>query len=117
MGTSMDYESAASRDLGSWDPKASLGPLYDSLSSETPTPDFVIDQGFRDIVIQHGFSGVIAAETLPFWDETLRNVYSGDEGRKKLRMALGNLMDRDGLLRRVRDIKCPVHWLQVGSSA
>ena len=49
---------------------------------------------------------------MSFWDKTVKDVYSGEDGRKKLRMATINLMERDGLLRRVRDVKCPVYWLQ-----
>ncbi|KAF5609009.1 microsomal epoxide hydrolase, partial [Fusarium tjaetaba] len=45
-------------------------------------------------------------------DETLKQVYRGDEGRKKLRIAVVNLFERDGLLLRLRDVKCPVYWLQ-----
>lgn len=60
-----------------------------------------------------GFSGVVSPETLSFWNQTLKEVYSGDEGQKKLRMALTNLMERDSLLCRLRDVRCPVYWLQV----
>jgi hypothetical protein len=40
-------------------------------------------------------------------------VYQGDEGRRKVRMAVICLLERDGLLLRVGDIQCPVHWLHV----
>lgn len=109
----MDSESAASREKGCWDPQSQLLPFYDSWCSATPTPDFVVDEVWRGMVAQLGFSGTVAPEILSFWDETLKKVYSGDEGRRKLRMALVCLMERDGLLFRLRDVKCPVHWLQV----
>ncbi|KHO00614.1 uncharacterized protein MAM_01392 [Metarhizium album ARSEF 1941] len=112
LGTSMDSESAASREKGCWDPHAQLLPFYNSWCSATPTPDFVVDETWRGMVARLGFSGIVASETLSFWDETLKNVYSGDEGRRKLRMALACLMERDGLLLRLRDVKCPVYWLQ-----
>lgn len=67
------------------------------------------------MVASLGFSGTVSQETLSFWDQTLKDVYSGDEGRRKLRMALLCLMERDGLVSRLRDIKCPVYWLQVSS--
>jgi hypothetical protein len=67
------------------------------------------------MVARLGFSGIIPEETLSFWDKTLIEVYSGEEGRKKLRMALLNLIERDSLLTRLRDIKCPVYWLQVSN--
>ncbi|OAA37900.1 hypothetical protein NOR_06977 [Metarhizium rileyi] len=112
LGTSMDCESAASREKGCWDPQSQLLPFYDSWCSVTPTPDFVVDEAWRGMVARLGFSGAVAPDTLLFWDETLKKVYSGDAGRRKLRMALACLMERDGLLLRLRDVKCPVHWLQ-----
>ncbi|KAG7133336.1 3-oxoadipate enol-lactonase 2 like protein [Verticillium longisporum] len=111
LGTSMDYESAASREKGCWDPKSQLLPFLESWSSPVPTPDFVVDEIWRGMVSSLGFSGTVGPETLSFWDATLKAVYSGDEGRRKLRMALLCLLERDGLLLRLRDIKCPVYWL------
>ncbi len=99
----MDYESSASREQGGWDPKAQLAAFYDKWSA--PIADFVVDEVWRGMVTGLGFSGTVGAETLSFWDQTLKEVYCGDEGRKKLRMALVNLMHRDGLLSRLRDIK------------
>lgn len=109
----MDYESAASREKGCWDPKSQLLPFLESWSSPVPTPDFVVDEIWRGMVSSLGFSGTVGPETLSFWDATLKAVYSGDEGRRKLRMALLCLLERDGLLLRLRDIKCPVYWLHV----
>ncbi|KAI1409305.1 hypothetical protein F5Y13DRAFT_170605 [Hypoxylon sp. FL1857] len=40
----------------------------------------------------------------------MRRVYSGDQGRKKIRMVIICLAERDSLLFRLEDIKCPVHW-------
>jgi hypothetical protein len=91
-----------------------LGPVVDALYSKEPTPDFLIDEGLRESVVNIGFSGVISPEDVEFWKTTLNKIYSGDEGRKKLRGAFVNLLERDGLLRRAADVKCPVYWLQVG---
>lgn len=107
----MDYESAASREKGCWDPNTSLAPFYEAWS--VPTPEFVVPEVFRGMVVNLGFSGTVSPETASSWDETLQIVYSGDHGRKKLRMALTNLLSRDGLLLRIRDVKCPVYWLHV----
>ena len=115
LGTSMDYESADSRTKGCWDPNTALTPIYDSLCSATPTPDYLIDDVMCGMVTALGFGAGGTAELVAFWSETLKDVYKGDEGRKKLKMALACLLDRDGLLRRVRDIPCPVRWLQVRS--
>ncbi len=109
----MDYESAASREKGCWDPKTNLFPFYEKWS--IPTADFVVDEVWRSMVANLGFSGTVDQETLSFWDTTLKEVYCGEEGRKKLRMALACLMDRDGLLSRLRDVTCPVYWLQVST--
>lgn len=111
----MDYESATSRENGCWDPKSNLAPFLEKWS--VPDPDFVVDEVWRGMVASLGFSGTVSEETLSFWNNTVKDVYSGDEGRKKLRMATINLMERDGLLRRLRDIKCPVYWLQVIESS
>jgi microsomal epoxide hydrolase len=109
----MDYESADSRSKGCWDPKTLLTPFYENWCSTTPTPDFLVDDVWCGMVGSLGFGSGTTPEVSAFWTETLKSVYKGDEGRRKLKMALANLLDRDGLLRRVRDIKCPVVWLQV----
>ncbi|KAH6884891.1 Alpha/Beta hydrolase protein [Thelonectria olida] len=112
LGTSLDSESVESREKGCWDPKTQLGPFYDSWASPEPTPDFVVQDVWRGLVASVGFGSTITPELLAFWDETLKNVYQGDEGRKKVRMALACLLERDGLMLRARDVKCPVYWLQ-----
>ncbi|CAI6080391.1 hypothetical protein V2G26_011974 [Clonostachys chloroleuca] len=112
LGTSMDYESGASREKGCWDPKTSLQGFIDSWTSTEPTPDFVVDEALAQSVSMLGFSGAASPETLAFWNETIKSVYSGDNGRKKVRMATLNLCHRDGLLTRLGDVKCPVYWLQ-----
>ncbi|KAF4974951.1 hypothetical protein FZEAL_8214 [Fusarium zealandicum] len=111
LGSSMDYESAESREKGCWDPKTQLAPFFESWCSPAPTPDFVVDDVWRGLVASLGFAFAATPEMLSFWDETLKQVYRGDEGRRKLRMALANLLERDGLLLRLRDVKCPVYWL------
>ncbi len=35
----------------------------------------------------------MSPQTLAFWDATVKVVYLGDDGRKKLRMALINLIE------------------------
>ncbi|OOO07109.1 hypothetical protein OAory_01093120 [Aspergillus oryzae] len=112
LGTSMDYESADSRSKGCWDPAASLTAFYDKWTSPLATPDFVVDDVWCGLVGGIGFGAAATAEKSAFWTQTLKEVYKGDEGRKKVRMALNCLLERDGLLLRLRDIKCPVYWLQ-----
>ncbi|KAK7743878.1 hypothetical protein SLS53_003899 [Cytospora paraplurivora] len=110
LGTSMDYESEDSRSKGCWNPAAILTPFFESWS--VPTPDFVIDEVWCGMVGGFGFGEHGTPEKVAFWTKTLQEVYRGDEGRKKAKVALLNLLTRDGLLQRLRDIRCPVHWLQ-----
>ena len=84
LGTSMDNESAESCEKGSWDPKTNLTHFLEK--------DFVVDEVWRGMVARLGFSGIIPKETLSFWDTTLKEVYSSEEGRKKMRIALLNLI-------------------------
>ncbi|RAH86594.1 alpha/beta hydrolase [Aspergillus japonicus CBS 114.51] len=112
LGTSMDYESADSRSKDCWDPVTLLTPFLEKWSSETPTPDFVVDDVWCGMVAGIGFGASATPETTDFWVQTLKQVYTGDEGRKKVRMALMCLLTRDGLLLRLRDVRCPVYWLQ-----
>jgi hypothetical protein len=109
----MDYESSDSRSKGCWDPAANLMVFYEKWSTPSSTPDFIVDDVWCGLVSGIGFGATATAEKSAFWTQTLKEVYKGDEGRKKVRMALNCLLERDGLLLRIGDIKCPVHWLQV----
>lgn len=113
----MDYESSDSRSKGCWDPAALLTPFYEKWTSGTATPDFVVDEVWCGMVGSVGFGAFATEESGAFWKQTLQEVYRGDEGRKKVRMALNCLIERDGLLLRLRDIQCPVYWLQVSPIA
>lgn len=112
----MDTESEDSRSKGAWDPKPLLIPFVEKWCSMTPTPDFVIDDVWCGMVADLGFPKTFSEKQLQFWNSTLKSVYNGDKGRKKAKGALVCLLERDGLLLRIRDIKCPVYWLQVGIS-
>ncbi|KAL2851180.1 Alpha/Beta hydrolase protein [Aspergillus pseudoustus] len=112
LGTSLDYESADSRSKGCWDPSPNLSPFFNGWSSDAPTPDFVVEEAWCQLVGSVGFGAFATEERVDFWVKTLQEVYRGDEGRRKVRMALNCLLERDGLLMRLGDIKCPVFWLQ-----
>jgi len=116
LGTSLDYESSDSRSRGCWDPASFLKPFVEKWTSATETPDFVIDETWRGMIGSFGFGDTVAAETVDFWKQTVKDVYIGDEGRRKVRMAVLCLLSRDGLLLRLGDIKAPVYWLQVSLS-
>ncbi|TVY64160.1 hypothetical protein LSUE1_G008596 [Lachnellula suecica] len=112
LGTSMDYESSDSRAKGCWNPSPILKPFYEKWTSTIPTPDFVIDDVWCGMVGSLGFGSGVTTDMIDFWKNTLKEVYTGDEGRKKARMAVICLLERDGLLLRLGDVKCPVYWLQ-----
>ncbi|KAL5045969.1 hypothetical protein BDW71DRAFT_183132 [Aspergillus fruticulosus] len=112
LGTSMDYESVDSRSKGCWDPLPLLKPFFDGWTSDAPTPDFMVEEAWCKMVGAVGFGTFATEERVSFWTKTLQEVYRGDEGRKKVRMALACLLSRDGLLLRLGDVKCPVYWLQ-----
>lgn len=59
-----------------------------------------------------GFGEHGTPEVVAYWTSVLQDVYRGDEGRKKARMAVINLLTRDGLLARLGRVQCPVSWLQ-----
>ncbi|KIK54600.1 hypothetical protein GYMLUDRAFT_48507 [Collybiopsis luxurians FD-317 M1] len=110
LGTSMDCESADSRSKNAWDPSPMLTPFYDKWCSFIP--DFVVDDVWCGMVVNLGFSGLLPREKVDFWYSTMKSVYKGDDGRKKLKVALACLLERDGILLRLREIQCPVYWLQ-----
>lgn len=122
LGTSMDYESSASREKGCWDPKTLLSPFLEKWAApaaaeeeeeEGGKAEFVVDDVWCGLVGGFGFGDQATPEVAAYWTNVLKEVYRGEEGRKNLRLALLNLLSRDGLLLRLGDVQCPVHWLQV----
>ena len=89
LGTSMDFESPRSRDLGCWDGITFCTPAIDALA-EAVDDDWVIPIELVDAVLQEGL---------------------GDAGRKRLRVSSINLRDRDGLHGRLDSVRCPVLWM------
>ncbi|KAL4900757.1 hypothetical protein BDW74DRAFT_182343 [Aspergillus multicolor] len=112
VGTHMDCESEDSQRKGCWRPLPQLKPLIDLWDSDCETPGFVVDESWCRVVGSGGFGPFATGENADFWVQTLQAIYQGDEGRRKVRMALICLLERDALLLRLRDIRCPVHWLQ-----
>lgn len=109
----MDYESPRSTALGCWDGYAANTPIIEALTTSTPTPDFVISDETCKGVLDRGFGPECKGDAREFWIRELKKNYSGDDGRKRLRMAAINLRDRDGLHGRLADVKCPILWLHV----
>jgi len=111
LGTSMDYESERTRQLGCWDGVAACTGPIDQWTSKTATPDFQPDLAYCDFLIDIGFGKGCPQETREFWRKTIQANYRGDDGRRRARMAAINLRERDGLHGRLFDIRCPVMWL------
>lgn len=111
LGTSMDYESERTRQNGNFDCIETLtGPIRD-LESKDATPDWVMPDYFREFPIYTGFGHDIDKATVKFWWDEYSQNYSGDDGRKRLKECTINLRDRDGLLARLYEVRCPVLWL------
>ena len=110
LGTSMDYESQRSRDLGCWDGGEVCTPLIDALS-EPVGDDWTVDDDFCDFILSAGIGGASSEQERERWHTTHRNNYRGDDGRKRLLMCSINLRDRDGLHGRLGSVTCPVLWM------
>jgi pimeloyl-ACP methyl ester carboxylesterase len=110
LGTSMDFESQRSRDLGCWDGIAFCTPAIDALA-EPVGDDWVVPTDLVDAVLQEGF-GDVPPDERSFWHEEHRRNYTGDAGRERLRLISINLRDRDGLQARLDSVRCPVLWMQ-----
>ena len=111
LGTSLDYESPRTRELGCWDGvDACTGPI-DQWTTTKTTPDFEPDNDFCNFLIDIGFGKNCPQSTRDFWIKTIKSNYQGDDGRRRARMAAINLRERDGLHGRLFDVRCPVMWL------
>jgi pimeloyl-ACP methyl ester carboxylesterase len=110
LGTSMDFESPRSRDLGCWDGITFLSPAIDALA-EPVGDDWVIPVELVDAVLVEGFGPDVDPEARTFWHATHQQNYVGDAGRRRLRTSSINLRDRDGLHGRLDAVRCPVLWL------
>ena len=110
LGTSMDFESQRSRDLGCWDGIAFCTPAIDALA-QSVGDDWVVPVELVDAVLQEGFGEDVPPAERTFWHETHQENYAGDAGRKRLRLSSVNLRDRDGLHARLDSVRCPVLWM------
>ncbi|MBM7804441.1 pimeloyl-ACP methyl ester carboxylesterase [Geodermatophilus bullaregiensis] len=110
LGTSMDYESQRSRDLGCWDGIGFNTPAIDALAEEVGE-DWVVPAGLVDAVLTEGLGEDVPPEERAFWHATHRQNYAGDAGRQRLRLCAVNLRDRDGLHGRLDGVRCPVLWM------
>jgi pimeloyl-ACP methyl ester carboxylesterase len=107
LGTSMDFESPRSRDLGCWDGIEFCTPAIDALA-EPVGEDWVIPIELVDAVLKEGLGEDVSPEERAFWHATYQKNYTGDTGRKHVRTCTINLRDRDGLHARLDGVRCPV---------
>ena len=110
LGTSMDYESQRSRDLGCWDGIEFCTPAIDALA-ERVDDDWVVSGELVDAVLKEGFGEDVAPDERAFWHATYQKNYTADAGRQRLRICSINLRDRDGLHGRLDSVRCPVLWM------
>ena len=76
LGTSMDFESQRSRDLGCWDGIAFCTPAIDALA-EPVGDDWVIPTDLVDAVLKEGLGEDVAPEERAFWHSTYQKNYTG----------------------------------------
>jgi len=107
LGTSMDFESRRSRDLGCWDGIAFCTPAIDALAAPVGD-DWVIPTELVDAVLKEGLGEDVVPEERTFWHTTYQKNYTGDAGRSRVRISSINLRDRDGLHGRLDGVRCPV---------
>ena len=107
LGTSMDFESQRSRDLGCWDGIEFCTPAIDALA-EPVGDDWVIPIELVDAVLKEGLGEDVPSDERAFWHATYQKNYAGDAGRKRARISSINLRDRDGLHGRLDGVRCPV---------
>lgn len=112
LGSSMDYESPRSRQLGCWNSETACYTAVHSWTRSASASDFEPDDNFCNSLINRGFGNDCEAGTREYWTQMIKRSYSGDDGRRRIRMAAINLCDRDGLHRRLFDVRCPILWMQ-----
>lgn len=111
LGTSMDFESQRSRDMGCWDGIEFCTPSVDALA-ESVGDEWVVPGEFVDAVLGAGLGDDVTPDERSFWHATHQKNYTGDAGRLRLRISTINLRDRDGLHGRLDSVRCPVMWMQ-----
>jgi pimeloyl-ACP methyl ester carboxylesterase len=110
LGTSMDYESKRSQDLGCWNGIEFCTPTIDA-HADSVGADWKVSGEFCDGLLEAGLGTTVSPEERTFWHHTLQTNYAGDDGRKRLRISTINLRDRDGLHARLAGVRCPVLWM------
>ncbi|KAI9003024.1 alpha/beta fold family hydrolase [Hyaloraphidium curvatum] len=110
LGTSMDYESERSRQLGCWDGVGFCAPVIEAYSKPVGD-DWVVPLDFSEMVVGAGLGADVDPELKKFWIDAYSKNYTGDDGRRRIWVSAINLSSRDGLQLRLGDIRCPVLWM------
>lgn len=111
VGTSMDYESQESMDLGCWNGVEFCSPAIDALAVPVDD-DWEMPEEMIYATLTEGFGDTVTEENRAFWLREHQENYRGDAGRQRLRTIAINLRDRDGLHGRLDQVRCPVLWMQ-----
>ncbi|KAJ8608409.1 hypothetical protein MRB53_039661 [Persea americana] len=114
LGTSLDFESERTRKLGCWNGPADLAPSIQKWTmhpQQTAADTFVPGEDYSNFLIDIGFGKDCDQQTRQFWNNTIKENYRGDGGRRRIREAAVNLAERDGLHSRLSNVTCPVLWL------
>jgi len=112
IGSSMDSESPESRALGCWDGPAAAAGFVDLSGDLSPQSGFEPGDGFRDFLMEVGYGKTVTPELTQSWGQSLKETYSGDDGKRRICAAAVCLTTRDSLHKRLPQIRCPVLWLQ-----
>ncbi|TQS33973.1 hypothetical protein Golomagni_05666, partial [Golovinomyces magnicellulatus] len=112
IGSSMDYESSRSRELGCWNGPEATSALVELGGNFAPADDFEPGNDYNEFLMDVGYGKTVDEPTKAFWAKSLHDTYHGDEGKRRICMAAVALAGRDGLLQRLPYIRCPVLWLQ-----
>lgn len=112
----MDSESVRSRELGCWNGPEACSGLVTLAGDLSPAHDFEPGDAYYDFLMDIGFGASVDEPTKRFWSQTIKDNYTGDEGKRRICMAAVGLASRDGLHERLPYIQCPVVWLQVCQS-
>jgi pimeloyl-ACP methyl ester carboxylesterase len=106
----MDSESEHSRQMQCWDGPSIVKSFLSQWANSQPTTDFDPSTEYCDAVINIGLNEC-SCDVRQFWTKTIKENYSGEDGRKRIRMAAINLAERDGLRLRLPDVACAVRWI------
>ena len=107
----MEGETPATVSRGCWTAQEAFDPLL--LFINTISADWQLPPMFVTGTLEQGLGKEPSSEEVEFWTAEMQKNYAGDDGMKRVRMCSITLCDRDGVLQRLRDIRCPVLWMHV----